>query len=263
MSRVVVITGGSSGIGKATAINIRDKGCRVYELSRRDSVIAGITHIKTDITDEWSVSEAIDIIIKKEGHIDVLVNNAGWGISGAVEFTSAKEAEKLFNVNFLGTVRVTREVLAHMRSRKSGKIINISSVAAVVPIPFQAFYSASKAAVNSYSAALSNEVRSFGITVSVVMPGDIKSGFTDAREKIPDGDEIYGGRISRSVGTMEKDERNGMSAEKAGEFIANVILKKKNKLLYTVGFGYKCAVLLTKLLPSALLNKIIGMLYAK
>ncbi len=263
MSTVAVITGGSSGIGKATAISLRDKGCTVYELSRRDSDIIGITHIKTDITDEWSVSEAINIIVKKEGHIDILVNNAGWGISGAVEFTSPKEAENLFNVNFFGTVRVTHEVLAHMRKRKSGKIVNISSVAAVVPIPFQAFYSASKAAVNSYSMALANEVRDFGITVSVVMPGDISSGFTDARSKISEGDEAYGGKISRSVGTMEKDERNGMSAEQAGEFIASAVLSKKNKLLYTVGFGYKCAVVLTRLLPSACLNKLIRMLYAK
>lgn len=263
MSIVAVITGGSSGIGKCTASALRKIGCTVYELSRRDSDEEGIVHIKTDITDSSSVSSAVSEIISKEQHIDILINNAGFGISGAVEFTSDEQAEDLFNVNFFGMVRVTREVLPYMRAAGKGRILNVSSVAAVVPIPFQTFYSASKAAINSYTMALSNEVADFGITVSAVMPGDISSGFTDARQKINVGDDVYSGKISRSVGTMEKDERNGMTPDIAGKKIARISLDKRKKPLYTVGAGYKFVVFLTKIFPAFILNKIIKLLYAK
>ena len=263
MNIVAVVTGGSSGIGKCTAAALRQRGCIVYELSRRDSDAEGIIHIKTDITDDKSVSSAISQVIARENHIDILINNAGFGISGAVEFTSVEQSEKLFEVNFFGMVRVTREVLPYMRTAGKGRILNISSVAAVVPIPFQTFYSASKAAINSYTMALENEVADFGIRVSAVMPGDISSGFTDARDKITAGDDIYAGKITRSVGTMEKDERDGMTPDAAGKIIAGIALDKRKKTLYTIGMGYKCAVFLAKVLPAYILNRIIKVLYAK
>ena len=134
---------------------------------------------------------------------------------------------------------------------------------APVPIPFQTYYSAGKAAVNSYTMALSNEVKPFGITVAAVMPGDIKTGFTAARQKNIIGDDIYGGRISRSVAGMEKDEQTGMDPAAAGRFIANVALKNSRKPLYTIGLAYKGAVFLTKILPARWLNGLIGMIYAK
>ena len=260
---VAVITGGSSGIGKCTAISLRDRGCTVYELSRRDSDIGGIIHIKTDITDSDSVSSAISKIMEAENQIDILINNAGFGISGAVEFTSEEDAFKIFNVNFFGLVRVTKEVIPHMRKAGRGRIVNISSVAAVAPIPFQTFYSATKSAINTYTMALANEVSDFGIKVCAVMPGDISSGFTDARSKTDEGNDVYNGRITRSVSTMEKDEKNGMSCDVAGRIIANISLNKSKKPLYTIGIGYKVIVFLTKIFPSALLNKIIKILYAK
>lgn len=263
MGIVAVVTGGSSGIGKETALALYEKGCTVYEMSRRDSDIEGIHHITADITDPASVSAAVSRIIEREQHIDLLINNAGVGISGAVEFTDAMEAERLFDVNFFGMVRVTREILPHMRRAGKGRIVNVSSVAAVVPIPFQTFYSASKAAINSYTMALANEIAEFGIRVSAVMPGDIASGFTAARSKIVEGDELYRGKISRSVGRMEKDEQNGMSPAAAGRCIARIALDKRKKPLYTIGIGYQCAVILSKVLPSSLLNKVIRMLYAK
>ena len=111
--------------------------------------------------------------------------------------------------------------------------------------------------------ALSNEVKPFGITVAAVMPGDIKTGFTAARQKNIIGDDIYGGRISRSVAGMEKDEQTGMDPAAAGRFIANVALKNSRKPLYTIGFAYKVAVFLTKILPARWLNGLIGMIYAK
>ena len=263
MSKVVIITGGSSGIGLCTAAALRDRGCKVYELSRRDSEVAGITHIKCDITDEAQIAAAVGQVMAENGRIDILINNAGFGISGAVEFTDTAEAQRLFNVNFFGMVRMNRAVLPLMREQGGGRIVNLSSVAAPVPIPFQTYYSAGKAAVNSYTMALSNEVKPFGITDCAVMPGDIKTGFTAARQKSIVGDDIYGGRITRSVAGMEKDEQTGMDPAKAGAFIASVALKNSRKPLYTIGIAYKGAVFLTKVLPARWLNALIGQIYAK
>lgn len=263
MNKVVIITGGSSGIGLCTAAALRDRGCKVYELSRRDSEVTGITHIKCDVTDEAQIAAAIGQVMTENGRIDILINNAGFGISGAVEFTDTADVRRLFDVNFFGMVRMNRAVLPLMRRQGGGRIVNLSSVAAPVPIPFQTYYSAGKAAVNSYTMALSNEVKPFGITVCAVMPGDIKTGFTSARQKNIAGDDIYGGRITRSVAGMEKDEQTGMDPAKAGAFIASVALKNSRKPLYTIGFGYKCAVFLTKILPARWLNALIGQLYAK
>lgn len=263
MNKVVMITGGSSGIGLCTAAALRDRGCKVYELSRRDSEVTGITHIKCDVTDEAQIAAAVGQVMAESGRIDILINNAGFGISGAVEFTDTAEAQRLFDVNFFGMVRMNHAVLPLMRQQGGGRIVNLSSVAAPVPIPFQTYYSAGKAAVNSYTMALSNEVKPFGITVCAVMPGDIKTGFTAARQKSIVGDDIYGGRITRSVAGMEKDEQTGMDPAKAGAFIASVALKNSRKPLYTIGIAYKGAVFLTKILPARWLNALIGQLYAK
>ena len=263
MNKVVIITGGSSGIGLCTAAALRDRGCKVYELSRRDSEVTGITHIKCDVTDEAQLAAAVGQVMAESGRIDILINNAGFGISGAVEFTDTADVRRLFDVNFFGMVRMNRAVLPLMRRQGGGRIVNLSSVAAPVPIPFQTYYSAGKAAVNSYTMALSNEVKPFDISVCAVMPGDIKTGFTSARKKNIAGDDIYGGRITRSVAGMEKDEQTGMDPAKAGAFIASVALKNSRKPLYTIGFGYKCAVFLTKILPARWLNALIGQLYAK
>ena len=151
-------------------------------------------------------------ILQREDHIDVLINNAGFGISGAVEFTTTEDAQHQLDVNFFGMVRMNRQVLPVMRRQCYGRIVNLSSVAGAIPIPFQTYYSASKAAINSYTMALANEVKPFGIQVCCVQPGDIRTGFTAAREKNPEGDDIYGGRIARSVAGMERDEQNGMDA---------------------------------------------------
>ena len=242
MSKIAVITGGTSGIGRETALYLAKNGCTVYELSRREEGVEGLKHIRADVTDQESVRRAVEQILQEAGHIDILVNNAGFGISGAVEFTDTEEAQRQFQVNFFGMVRMNRAVIAAMRSRGSGRIVNLSSVAAPVPIPFQTYYSASKAAINSYTMALGNELRPFGITVCAVMPGDIHTGFTAARHKVGQGDEIYAGRISRSVKRMEHDEQTGMDPAKAGAFVGKVALKTSHKPLYTIGFSYKAAV---------------------
>lgn len=262
-SKIALVTGGNSGIGKCTAIALRDKGCKVYEMSRRDIPCEGIIHLTADVTDENAVRNAVKSTIEAEGRIDVLINCAGFGISGAVEFTAESESRKQFDVNFFGTVSVTKAVLPFMRENKGGRIVNISSVAAVAHIPFQTYYSASKAAIESYTCCLANEVRPFGISVTAIEPGDIATPFTSAREKSFEGDDVYEGRIARSVAGMERDEEKGMSPEKAGEYIAKIALKGKVKPVYAIGASYKVLSVLCKTFPSSVRNYIVGMLYAK
>lgn len=264
MNKIVVITGGTSGIGLATAKILHDKGCTVYELSRRpEGVDPNIIHIPTDITKEEQVKSAIDKIVAEAGRIDVLINNAGFGISGAIEFTPVEQAKHQFEVNFFGMVTMNLAVLPVMRNQGSGRIINMSSVAAPIAIPFQAYYSASKSAVRTYSLALANEVKPFGIEVCAIMPGDICTGFTAAREKNCVGDDVYNGRISRSVAVMEHDEETGMTPEQAGAFIADKAMKKSIIPVYTIGGKYQFFVFLTRLLSNRLLNKLVYGIYAK
>ena len=262
--RVAIVTGGTSGIGRATALALKAAGCTVYELSRRAQGVEGLHHIAADVTKEETIRAAVAEIMAREGRIDILVNNAGFGISGAVEFTDTADAEALFDVNFFGMVTMNRVVVPIMREAGRGRIVNLSSVAAPVPIPFQTYYSATKAAVNAYTMALANELRPFGVTVCAVMPGDIHTGFTAARRKIGEGDDIYQGRIGRSVARMEHDEETGMDPAKVGGYIAKVALREGNRHpLYAIRFDYKFFVFLTKVLPARFLNWLIYQLYGK
>ena len=214
------------------------------------------------MTDEAQVNAAVAEILRREGRIDILINNAGFGISGAIEFTPAQEARRQFDVNFFGMVNMNRAVLPIMRQQGGGRIVNMSSVAAPIAIPFQAYYSASKAAVRTYSLALASEVRPFGIEVCVIMPGDIATGFTAARRKSCDGDDAYHGRIARSVAVMEHDEQTGMSAEYAGQFVARRATQKRAKLICTMGHKYALFVFLMRILPTGLATRIVGKIYA-
>ena len=261
--KIAVVTGGSSGIGRATANSLLLKGCTVYELSRRDNPQKGIRHISADITDEEQVKAAVAQIIAEQGRIDILVNNAGYGISGAAEMTSSADAHAQLELNLYGMDNVTRAVLPHMREQKSGRIICVSSIAGILPIPFQLWYSVSKSAIAAYVLALQNEVRPYNITVCAVMPGDIATGFTDARQKNECDDSDYSSRVRRSVATMEKDERGGMSPDQAGRTIAKLALRKHTRPLKAIGLSYKAVAVLTKLLPRSLSNRIVGLIYAK
>lgn len=257
MKKVCLITGGTSGIGLYTAKAMSEDGYVVYEISRREVGSDFAHHFQCDITDEKRLESIVDTIIEKEGHIDLLINNTGFGISGAVEFTDTQDAIRQFDVNFFGMVRMNKLVLPIMREQGYGRIINVSSVAGTIPIPFQAYYSATKAAINSYTMALSNEVRTFGISVCCIQPGNIKTGFSEAREKNEKGDEMYHSRISMSVSRMERDEKFGMNPETIGKFIHKIAVRKNVGPVYTVGFVYQVACVLAKILPYRFLNFII------
>ena len=263
MQKVAIVTGGSSGIGKCTARELKRRGCVVYEFSRREMQEEGILHLTADITDEQQVKAAVDEVMAQQGRIDILVNNAGFGISGAVEMTQSSEAHSQLEVNLFGMDNVTRAVLPIMRRQKKGRILCMSSIAGIIPIPFQTWYSVSKSAVLSYVLALQNEVRPFGISVCAIMPGDISSGFTGARKKSAAGDDIYEGRISRSVAVREHDEETGMKPEDAGAFIAKYAMMEHSRPVVAMGLAYKAATALVTVLPRRASNWIVGKIYAK
>lgn len=259
-NKTAVITGGSSGIGKAAAIMLSDKDYTVFELSRKGESFGKINHITADVTDESAVTRAFEQIIEKTGRIDLLINSAGFGISGAVEFTELESAKKEFDVNFFGTFNCCKAAIPYLR-KTEGTIINVSSVAAVFSIPFQSFYSASKSAINSLTLSLANELRTFGIKVCAVMPGDTKTGFTAARQKSDEKNDLYKDTIRSAVTSMEKDELRGMPPESVARLIVKTALKKHPAPIYTAGFKYKLFRLLDRLLPMRLKNYIVGKMY--
>ena len=262
MKKVAVVTGGSGGIGKAVAQRLLESGYTVYEISRSGQSENGIAHRTADVTDEATVEAVFSDIHKEQGRIDLVVNNAGFGISGATEFTSIKDAERLFSVNFFGTAASIKASVRYLRETR-GRIINISSVAGAIPIPFQSYYSASKAAVNALCEAVRCEVRPFGVTACCVLPGDVKTGFTEVREKDHVGDDVYQGRIERSVSMMEKDEQNGMSPAYVANRVLKIAQKKRVRLYYTVGFAYVLLSFAARVFPRRLVNRLVGMIYAK
>ncbi len=259
---VAIVTGAGSGVGYETARQLLEKGWEVWDLSRRDRAYAGVKHMSCDIANEDRVLTAVNLIYSQCGHIDLLVNNAGIGISGAVEFTSSEDAQRLMNVNLMGADNVCRAVIPYMRENEGGRIIFISSAAAAFPIPFQAWYSASKAALSSYALALRNELKPFGISVCVLMPGDIRTGFTANRLKRSDGDDIYEGRIDKAVSAMEKDELSGMEPGYVAAQVVKCAYAGNPAPVKTVGGKYKLFMALKRFLPERFVNFLLGQIYS-
>lgn len=259
--RIIAVTGGSSGIGLAAARLFRDRGDIVYCLSRHDPAEQGITFIEADVCNEHSVAAAFERIGREHGRLDVLLSNAGIGVSGAAEHTAMADAKRQLDVNFFGLHACVRAAVPLMREH-GGTILATSSVAAVFAIPFQAFYSASKYAVNALVLALANELRPFGIRVAAVMPGDVKTGFTAARIKAQTAG-AYGQSVAKSVAVMEHDEQNGMGPELIAKRFVKLSLQKHPKVLSTVGLQYKLFCLLGKILPIRLQNWLVGKIYIK
>ena len=263
--KVVLVTGCSSGIGKEICNQlIKDGGFIVYGISRNEFEMEGLTQFKVDVTDRQGIERVIKKIIDREKSIDILISNAGMGISGPVETAKIEDVQKLLNVNFFGMVNCVQAVLPYMRERKSGKIIMTSSLGSKVGLPFQSFYSASKSALDSLGFALNLEVKRFGIQCLNILPGDTRTGFTGARVKQDDESAgIYSEVMERCVGKMEKDERNGMKVEKVAKVYVKYCKKKKIPLQKVVGFKNKVLAFLIKILPIKLANAVVRKMYAK
>ena len=259
-SPVVLVTGASRGIGLATARLFAAQGYRVYTLSRSAGSDAALSHLTADVSDPAQVRSAMDEILAREGCIDILVNNAGFGISGAVEFTGLEDAKRQLDVNFFGGFLCAQAVLPYMRRQGFGRIINVSSVAGAIAIPFQSFYSAAKAAQNAFTLALANEVRGLNIHVSALMPGDVKTSFTSAREKSPSGGDVYP-HMASAIATMEQDEQSGLAPEFIAKCILRIARKRHPKPLYASGLRYSALVLLSRWLPARLVNFLVWRIY--
>ena len=262
MKKVAIVTGASKGIGLATAKLFAEKGFIVYGVSRSGTADGGVTGVKADVTDANALEKAYADVYEKEGRIDVLVNNAGLGISGAVEFTTDEQVKKIVDLNVSALEKSCRLALKYLRESK-GRIINLSSVAGILPIPFQTYYTLSKSAVLSFSRALNLEVKPFGVKVLAVLPGDTKTNFTAARDKNDLGEEVYGDRIKRSVERMEKDEQNGVPPENVAKVIYKQATAKAPKPYAVVGFSYKLLVFVSRLLPTRFVDWVLYQLYAK
>jgi len=261
MKKVIVITGASAGIGAEVAKQMVHLKHAVYNLSRRKCEIEGVISIETDVSDQNSVRNALSIIMETETTIDCLINNAGMGISGTIEDTKTEDAKYIFDVNFFGSFYTIREVIPIMRKTGRGTIINMSSVAAAISIPFQSFYSATKAALSAFSDSLRSEVKPFGIKIITVLPGDVKTDFTMARRKNPICHEAYGVRVERSVAVMEKDEQNGIPVSVAAKIIVNAALKKNPPLNCVIGGKYKIFLFLLKMFPARFVRFIVDKMY--
>lgn len=270
--KTILLTGGSAGIGLATAQLLMNKGYRVYSGSRRGggeaqkSANGGhIIPIKMDVNDEETVKKTINQIISESGELYAVISNAGNGVAGSIEDTSSDEAKYQLETNFFGSVKVIQVCLPIFRKQGHGKVIAITSVAAVVPIPFQAFYSAGKAAMQIFMEALAMEVKPFGIHCCTVLPGDTKTDFTSARkytEACQNENSAYYKRMKTGVAKMEKDEQNGMPADAIAKAIVNQVERPKMKSRVIPGFQYKAICVLSDLLPNWLRLKIINMVYS-
>lgn len=256
----LLITGGSSGIGQATADWFAQRGWQVVELSRHGKGREGVEHVDCDVCSVESVATAVAKVMEIVDHIDVLISNAGFGISGPIEFCSEEDIRRQMDVNFMGAVHIVKAVLPIMRSQVRGRIIFTSSVAAIMSIPYQSFYSASKAAVNALAFALRNEVREFGIEVSVLMPGDVSTGFTAARSKSEEGNSVYTNSHS-AVEAMEKDELSGLSPTMMARDMWHIATCCSPAPQYVGGGQYKVLCLLERLLPKRLVEWILWKLY--
>src|SRR3569833_310218 len=263
MGKVILITGASSGLGLATAKALAAQGHTVYGTSRDVKRITGVsfTPLQMDVTDDASVKAAVDMVLKEQGHIDVLINNAGNGITGPLYAMPVDAAKKQFEVNFFGVVRVVSAVLPSMIEHKQGLVINISSLAGLFGLPYQGLYSASKFAIQGYSESLRMELQNTGVRVTVLNPGDFKTDFTGNREKLafPLKNDKLKGEFEAAVAAMEKDESIGANPDKLAAKICSIVNKSNPAHSYLVGaIGQTIVPTLKAILPEGMFVKLMN-----
>lgn len=245
----IIITGTSTGIGFALAEYFGKKGHQVYGLSRKNTESEFFKTIPTDITNHSQVENAISEILKIEKRIDLLINNAGMGMVGAVEDSKKEEILKLFNLNLVGAVQMMTGVLPKMREQKSGKIINISSIGSEMGLPFRGFYSASKSALDKVTEAIRYEVSPWKIDVCTLHLGDIKTKIAENRVKT-EVSEPYKKTFEKVYALMNSHVDDGSEPVEVAEYIEKLLGKKTWKAHYYFGkFGQKIGVPLKWILP--------------
>ena len=244
--RVVLISGASAGIGRATADRLHDRGWTVVGASRRGTASGGggWSPMVMDVDDDDSVRSGMEKVLAEHGRLDAVVACAGWGLAGAAEQTPIELAKRQLETNFWGAVRVVQAALPVMRHQGGGRVVLVSSIGGIVALPFQAFYSASKFALEGYGEALAYEVAPFGIEVTLVEPGNVRTEFTEKRLDVvpPDppageheGEDVYADMVAKAVGLMERDEQNGVPPGDVATVIARVLESRRPRRRVSVG----------------------------
>ena len=250
--RVALVTGASAGIGRACADRLAARGYAVAGASRRGTGGAGWTGLVMDVDDDSSVRAGIDQVLERHGRIDALVAAAGWGLAGAVESTAIEEARAQVETNFWGAVRAVQGVLPPMRAGGGGRIALVSSLGGIIALPFQAFYSASKFALEGLAEALAYEVAPFGVHVTLVQPGNVATDFTSSRRMTASsgGDTVYATAVTKAVELMARDEQQGAAPDAVAAVVARVLEAKRPPRRVSVGKADERVGLLAKrLLP--------------
>lgn len=266
MQKIILITGASSGIGKTCSEYLARRGHVVYGTSRKQqySDIPNFIFLQMDVTDRKSVIEGVEQIIREQGRIDVVMNNAGMGILGALELATEEEIRLQMDTNFYGTVNVCSVVVPYFRNQRSGKIINMSSVGGIMGLPFQGFYSASKFAVEGYSEALSLELHKFGIKVTIIEPGDFSTGFTANRivSKQTLENTDYSDSVKTTLEIIEKEETNGCKPIKLAKIVEKIIRQNNPRFRYPVGkFEQVLSIYVKRFIPAKWYNAILRSYY--
>ena len=261
MSKVVLITGASSGIGKSIAVYLSEKGYKVYGTSRNPKNTANFSFnlIALDVLKLDTIASAVNLIIKKEGRLDILVNNAGMGITGAIEDTPTDEMRTVFNTNVFGAIDVMKVVLPQMRKQKSGTIINVTSIAGYMGLPFRGLYSATKGALEIITEATSMEVKPFGVKVVNVAPGDFATNIAAGRYHTPIFEKsAYKVNYQRNLDLMDAHVNSGMDPIEMAKVVHKIINSKNPKIHYKVGgFMEKFSIVLKRILPDRTYQKIL------
>ena len=261
---VILITGVTSGFGKAMAERLNADGHTVYGTHRKAvDLIPGVHYIKAESTVQEDVVAAVKKVVDEQGRIDVFINNAGMGIGGPLEFCSLEDCQRQMDVNFMGMVRYIREVVPVMRAQGSGHIICFSSIGGLVGLPFQGMYSASKFAIEGYCEALRLEIRKFGINVTTIEPGDFATAFTAQRKSVSDPAvyEVYKS-YARSLASIEHGENTGLKPEFLAKKISRLVRSRRPRYHYVIAtFLQKLAVVARVILPPRVFAWVMSLYY--
>ena len=261
MSKVVLITGGSSGIGKSIGEFLHQKGFEVYGTSRNPEKITNSIFplVALDVRDKKSIVNCVAEVIQKSGRLDIVINNAGVGITGPIEEIPTEEIRNNFETNLFGPIEVVKAVLPKMREQKSGLIINITSIAGYMGLPYRGIYSASKGALELITEALRMEVKSFGIQITNVAPGDFATNIAAGRYHAPViKGSAYEVPYGNTLKEMDSHVDSGSNPNEMAEAIFAIIKTDKPKVHYKVGaFMQKFSIVLKRILPDTVYEKML------